>query len=156
MMGVNVDGYFFMAQAAVPPCSTTAGSSSTFASNAGLMGQAYTVAYCMTKGAVVQMTKAMAMEYVKTPLRVVAIAPGGVDTGLTRGYQMPKDLEWDLMGPHISPAGHGRGRGHVGTVRLPGVGRGAQHPRGDRLERLRDDRRLTIWEAKPGGDRMRP
>jgi meso-butanediol dehydrogenase / (S,S)-butanediol dehydrogenase / diacetyl reductase len=51
----------------------------------------------MTKGAVVQLTRALAMEYIKTPLRVVAIAPGGVDTGLTRGYQMPADVDWDLV-----------------------------------------------------------
>ena len=67
------------------------------ASNAGLMGQAYTVAYCMTKGAIVQMTKALAMEYAKAPLRVNAIAPGGVDTSLSRNFQMPEDLDFELM-----------------------------------------------------------
>ena len=30
------------------------------------MGQAYTAAYCMTKGAVVQLTRSLAMEYAKT------------------------------------------------------------------------------------------
>jgi meso-butanediol dehydrogenase / (S,S)-butanediol dehydrogenase / diacetyl reductase len=75
------------------------------ASNAGLTGQAYTVVYCMSKGAVVQLTRALAIEYMKTPLRVVAIAPGGVDSGLTRGYQMPADVDWDLVGRYISPRG---------------------------------------------------
>jgi meso-butanediol dehydrogenase / (S,S)-butanediol dehydrogenase / diacetyl reductase len=51
----------------------------------------------MTKGAVVQLTKALAMEYLKTPLRVVAIAPGGVETGLVHGYQMPPDVDFDLV-----------------------------------------------------------
>jgi NAD(P)-dependent dehydrogenase (short-subunit alcohol dehydrogenase family) len=102
MMGVNVDGYFFMAQAAIPRLldSAAAGGSATvvnIASNAGLMGQAYSVVYCMTKGAVVQLTKSLAMEYLKTPLRVVGIAPGGVDTGLVHGYQMPADVDWDLV-----------------------------------------------------------
>ena len=50
------------------------------ASNAGLMGQAYTVPYCASKGAVVNMTKAMAMEYVKTDIRINAVAPGTVQT----------------------------------------------------------------------------
>ena len=103
MMGVNVDGYFFMAQAAVPHLQRSAESGAggvivNIASNAGLMGGAYTVVYCMTKGAVVQLTRALAMEFMKTPLRVVAIAPGGVDTGLVQGYQMPMDVDWDLVG----------------------------------------------------------
>jgi meso-butanediol dehydrogenase / (S,S)-butanediol dehydrogenase / diacetyl reductase len=105
MMGVNVDGYFFMAQAALPHLVHDGGVIVNVASNAGLLGQAYTVVYCMTKGAVVQMTRALAMEYMKTPLRVVAIAPGGVDSGLTRGYQMPSDVDWDLVGRYISLRG---------------------------------------------------
>jgi meso-butanediol dehydrogenase / (S,S)-butanediol dehydrogenase / diacetyl reductase len=102
MMGVNVDGYFFMAQAAIPHLLESAtgdggGVIVSIASNAGLIGQAYTVVYCMSKGAVVQLTKALAMEYLKTPMRVVAIAPGGVETGLVHGYQMPPDVDWDLV-----------------------------------------------------------
>ena len=99
MMGVNVDGYFFMAQAAIPHllASANGGVIVNIASNAGLIGQAYTVVYCMTKGAVVQLTKALAMEYLKTALRVVAIAPGGVETGLVHGYEMPPDVDFDLV-----------------------------------------------------------
>ena len=98
MMGVNVDGYFFMAQAALPHLlQAESGVIVNIVSNAGLMGQAYTVVYCMTKGAVVQLTKSLALEYMKTPLRVVGIAPGGVDTGLVQGYQMPADVDWDLV-----------------------------------------------------------
>jgi meso-butanediol dehydrogenase / (S,S)-butanediol dehydrogenase / diacetyl reductase len=101
MMAVNVDGYFFMAQAAIPRLLESdapgGGVIVNVASNAGLQGQAYTVVYCMTKGAVVQLTKALAMEYLKQPLRVVAIAPGGVDTGLVQSYQMPADVDWDLV-----------------------------------------------------------
>jgi NAD(P)-dependent dehydrogenase (short-subunit alcohol dehydrogenase family) len=105
MMGVNVDGYFFMAQAAIPHLTHDGGVVVNIASNAGLIGQAYTVVYCMTKGAVVQLTRALAMEFMKTPLRVVGIAPGMVDTGLTRGYQMPADVDWDLVGRYINPRG---------------------------------------------------
>lgn len=106
MMGVNVDGYFFMCQAAVPHLLRSEhGVVVNIASNAGLIGQAYTVVYCMTKGAVVQLTKALAMEHLKSSLRVVAIAPGGVDTGLVRGYQMPEDVDWDLVGRYMGHRG---------------------------------------------------
>jgi len=98
MMGVNVDAYFFLAQAAIPHLVERGGNIVNIASNAGLMGQAYTVVYCMTKGAVVQLTKALAMEYMKTPMRVNAIAPGGVMTNLLLGYQMPtENVDADLF-----------------------------------------------------------
>lgn len=97
MMGVNVDACFFLAQAAIPHLLERKGNIVNIASNAGLMGQAYTVAYCMTKGAIVQLTRALAMEYAKTPLRVNAIAPGGVDTSLSRNFQIPEDVDFELM-----------------------------------------------------------
>src|SRR3954453_19619967 len=106
MMAVNVDGPFFMAQAAVPHLLRgDGGVIVNIASNAGLIGQAYTVAYCMTKGAIVQFTRALAMEYLKTPLRVLAIAPGGVETDLVRGSQMPADVDWDLVMRYTSARG---------------------------------------------------
>lgn len=101
MMAVNVDAGFFLAQRAIPALLDTSGSIVNIASNAGLMGQAYTVAYCMTKGAVIQFTKALAMEYVKTGLRVNAIAPGGVDTPLTHNFSIPPDIDFALMQPYM-------------------------------------------------------
>jgi meso-butanediol dehydrogenase / (S,S)-butanediol dehydrogenase / diacetyl reductase len=105
MMGVNVDGYFFMAQAAIPHLLHEGGVIVNIASNAGITGQAYTVVYCMTKGAVIQLTKALAMEYIKSPMRVVGIAPGGTNSALVKNYQMPPDVDWDLVGRYISPRG---------------------------------------------------
>ena len=107
MMAVNVDGYFFLAQAAIPHLLASSGNIVNIASNAGLMGQAYTVVYTMTKGAVVQLTKSLAMEYIKTPLRVNAIAPGGVHTNLTTGFQLPGDVDFDLMGRYTGFRGQG-------------------------------------------------
>ena len=107
MMGVNTDAYFFMAQAAIPHLLERGGNIVNIASNAGLMGQAYTVVYTMTKGAVVQMTRSLAMEYVKTPLRVNAIAPGGTETNLTAGFQIPPDVDFELMAPYSGRRGMG-------------------------------------------------
>ena len=101
MMAVNVDACFFLCQAAVPHLIPTGGSIVNLASNAGLMGQAYTVVYCMAKGAVVQLTRALALEYVKTDLRVNAIAPAGVDTPLLRNFQIADDVDFDLMQPYM-------------------------------------------------------
>jgi meso-butanediol dehydrogenase / (S,S)-butanediol dehydrogenase / diacetyl reductase len=101
MMGVNVDGYFFTAQAAIPHLLETNGNIVNVASNAGLMGQAYTVVYCMTKGAVVQLTRALAMEFAKTKLRVNAIAPSGISTTLSENFEIPPDVDFDLMKPYM-------------------------------------------------------
>jgi meso-butanediol dehydrogenase / (S,S)-butanediol dehydrogenase / diacetyl reductase len=101
MMGVNVDGPFFLCQAAMPYLQQTAGNIVNVASNAGLMGQAYTVAYCMSKGAVIQLTRSLAMEFVKTNIRINAIAPAGVDTPLVRNFQIPSDVDGSLMTPYI-------------------------------------------------------
>ena len=97
MFGVNVKGTFFMTQAALPHLLESGGNIVNFASNAGLMGMAYLAPYCATKGAVVQMTRALAMELAKTPVRVNAIAPGGVDTPMTQNYQLAPDADWHLI-----------------------------------------------------------
>jgi meso-butanediol dehydrogenase / (S,S)-butanediol dehydrogenase / diacetyl reductase len=97
-MGVNVDGVVWMCQAALPSLLERGGNIVNLASSSGLMGGAYTVAYCTSKGAVVQLTRALAMEYVKTPLRVNAIAPGNVTTPLTAGFSFPSEgIDWDLV-----------------------------------------------------------
>ncbi len=101
MMAVNADSCFFFCQAAIPHLLETGGNIVNIASNAGVMGQAYTVAYCASKGAVVQLTRALAMEFVKTKLRVNAIAPSGVNTNLVRGFQMPSDVDFALMAPYM-------------------------------------------------------
>lgn len=107
LMGVNVDGYFWMAQASIPHLIASKGNLISIASNAGLMGQAYTVVYCMGKAAVVNMTRSLAMEFVKQPIRINAIAPGGIETALTHGFRVPEGIEFDLMAPYTGFRGMG-------------------------------------------------
>ena len=101
MNDINVKAMFFLTQAALPHVIEREGNIINIASNAGLMGQAYTVPYCATKGAVVNMTRALAMEFVKTPIRVNAIAPGGVDTPLVANFELQPDIDFDLMQPYV-------------------------------------------------------
>ena len=105
IMGVNVEGVFWMSQAALPHLESSGGNIVNIASNAGLMGQAYTVPYCASKGAVVLMTKAMAMETMKSGVRVNAIAPGGVETNLTAAFGFPHEPDMELMGRYMGMRG---------------------------------------------------
>ncbi len=103
LFAVNADAYFFLAQAAIPHLLETRGNIVNIASNSGLMGGAYTVTYCMTKGAVVQLTRALAMEFMKRKIRINAIAPGSTDTNIMQGVEFPEDAEWDLIMRYSTP-----------------------------------------------------
>jgi NAD(P)-dependent dehydrogenase (short-subunit alcohol dehydrogenase family) len=85
----------------MPHLLATGGNIVNIASNAGLMGQAYTAAYCTSKGAIVQLTRSLAMEFVKTNVRINGIAPAGVDTPLIHTFQIPAEVDPALMAPYV-------------------------------------------------------
>jgi len=96
VMAVNLDACFFLAQAAIPHLIESTGNIVNIASNAGLQGVPYSVVYAMSKGGVVQLTRALAVEYLKTPLRVNAIAPAGTNTNLVAAVAFPSGMDRDL------------------------------------------------------------
>ncbi|MET0728496.1 MAG: SDR family oxidoreductase [Acidimicrobiales bacterium] len=98
IMGVNLDACFFLSQAAVPHLLERGGNIVNIASNAGLHGVPYSVVYCMSKGGVIQLTRALAVEFLKKPLRVNAIAPAGTNTGITASPQFPAGVDPTLLG----------------------------------------------------------
>lgn len=82
---VNVDGMFLMTRAAIPLLTASHGSIVNISSVGGLVGVKRRYAYCATKGAVVMMTRQLAVDY-PSQFRVNAIAPGTVDTPFVEGY----------------------------------------------------------------------
>ncbi len=86
ILGVNLDGTLLICQAAIPYLLDGGGRIVTIASNAGLMGQPYSAAYCASKGGVVNLTKALAAEYITKGITVNCVAPGGMDTPLQHEF----------------------------------------------------------------------
>ncbi len=80
-MAVNLDAVFFLSRAAVPLLRERGGGAIlNIASDWGLVGGARAVAYCASKGAVVQLTRAMALDHAGENIRVNAVCPGDTDT----------------------------------------------------------------------------
>src|SRR3954447_10364321 len=82
---VNVDGTFLVTKAALPLLLASEGVIVNIGSVAGLVGVKRRFAYCATKGAVIAMTKQLAVEY-PTGLRANCICPGTVDSPFVEGY----------------------------------------------------------------------
>ena len=82
---VNVEGMYLVTRQALPLLRASRGSIVTLGSVAGLVGIKKRFAYCATKGAVVAMTRQLAVEYA-TEIRVNCICPGTVDTPFVEAY----------------------------------------------------------------------
>ncbi len=79
-MSINVDVPFYLSRSAIPHLLRTSGSIVNIASDWGLQGGRRALAYCASKGAIVLLTKAMALDHSGEGLRVNAVCPGDVDT----------------------------------------------------------------------------
>jgi NAD(P)-dependent dehydrogenase (short-subunit alcohol dehydrogenase family) len=85
VMAVNVKSIFLMSKYAIPVMEKGGGGAIiNTASGWGLVGGANAVAYCASKGAVVNMTRAMALDHGGQNIRVNCICPGDTDTGMLR------------------------------------------------------------------------
>jgi len=92
-MNVNVNGMFYICRAALPHLKSSKGSIINVASDAALSGSYHLTAYCASKGAVLQMTRAMALDYAGDGVRIVPICPGDVDTPMLHGEFRERDLD---------------------------------------------------------------
>jgi NAD(P)-dependent dehydrogenase (short-subunit alcohol dehydrogenase family) len=85
VMAVNVKSIFLMSKYAIPIMEKAGGGVIiNTGSGWGLVGGADAASYCASKGAVVNMTRAMAIDHGKQKIRVNCICPGDTDTGMLR------------------------------------------------------------------------
>ena len=63
----------------------------------GLIGLPRQVAYCASKGALIQMTRVLAVEWAARGVTVNAIAPGYIETDLTSGMVASEKISQNLL-----------------------------------------------------------
>jgi NAD(P)-dependent dehydrogenase (short-subunit alcohol dehydrogenase family) len=84
--GVNVRGLVHLAQAAHGALAESRGSLTIVASKTGLVAQRDSPYYCATKGAALQLARALALDWAPEGIRVNALCPGIVDTPMLREF----------------------------------------------------------------------
>jgi NAD(P)-dependent dehydrogenase (short-subunit alcohol dehydrogenase family) len=110
---VNLKGTFLMSKFALP--TMIAQGSGVIINNAsgwGIVGGDHAVAYCASKGGVVLMTKAMAIDHGAQGIRVNCVCPGDVETPMLPADAKMRGLKWEdyIAGCAVRPLGR------VGTV----------------------------------------
>jgi meso-butanediol dehydrogenase / (S,S)-butanediol dehydrogenase / diacetyl reductase len=97
IMNVNVSGTFFMCRAALRAMKTAGrGAIVNFGSIWGDLGSAGVAAYCASKGAVHNLTRALAMDHAVDGIRVNAVCPGEVRTPMLQSERSEPVTE-DLL-----------------------------------------------------------
>ncbi|HHF0538850.1 TPA: SDR family NAD(P)-dependent oxidoreductase [Vibrio alginolyticus] len=84
--GVNIDGVVYCAKFALPELLKTKGCMVNTASVSGLGGDWGAAFYCASKGAVVNLTRAMALDHGAEGVRINAVCPSLVKTNMTNGW----------------------------------------------------------------------
>ncbi|MFI6867271.1 SDR family NAD(P)-dependent oxidoreductase [Nocardia sp. NPDC050406] len=97
---VNLTGTFLMIREALPTLlASDKGVIVNFTSTSAFFAHPYMAAYAASKGGIMSMTHALAAEYSKQGLRVVAVAPGSISSDMTdgKGPGLPEDADIGLF-----------------------------------------------------------
>jgi NAD(P)-dependent dehydrogenase (short-subunit alcohol dehydrogenase family) len=100
---VNLTGTFIMCQLALPHLVAGRGTIVNMASVAGHRATAYNAAYCASKGGVVMLTQALAVEFGPAKVRVNCVCPSSVDTAFLKGFEIPPEADFSLLARNASP-----------------------------------------------------
>ena len=106
LMAVNLRGSFLVSKLALPRMKTHGGAILHFSSCVGVTGARNRAAYSASKGAIIALTRSMALDYAADGIRVNCLCPGFVDTPLLA--RMPPERRARLAAAHPL--------GRIGTV----------------------------------------
>ncbi|MER5934640.1 SDR family oxidoreductase [Streptomyces sp. NPDC002054] len=120
VIAVNLTGTFLMIRESLP--ALLAGDKPVvvnFSSTSAAFAHPYMSAYAASKGGIQSMSHGLAAEYSKQGLRVVCVAPGSIESGMTTGNGpgLPEDTDWSLFAK-LAPA---LGQGFAGPQTVAGV-----------------------------------
>jgi meso-butanediol dehydrogenase / (S,S)-butanediol dehydrogenase / diacetyl reductase len=101
IFAVNVRGPFFIIQAALPHLVKSEGAVVNVASASAFFGHSYLAPYAASKAALVNLTKSLAMEFMNSPVRINAIAPGGINTAMTASPNIPEGVDFQLLSRYV-------------------------------------------------------
>jgi dihydroanticapsin dehydrogenase len=93
LLAVNLTGVFLSVRAAVPELRRTGrGSIVLIASQLGLVGTTKSPAYCASKGGVIALARALALDHAHEDIRVNVVCPGPVETPMFAASSGPANL----------------------------------------------------------------
>ncbi|MDA8371159.1 MAG: SDR family NAD(P)-dependent oxidoreductase [Nocardiopsaceae bacterium] len=93
---INLTGTFRTIQAALPALRRSRGAVVTVGSIAGVAGRPYLAAYSAAKGGIVALTRALAVEYAHSGVRLTCVCPGSVGTSMPSAATPPEDAPPEL------------------------------------------------------------
>ncbi|HHT9132521.1 MAG TPA: SDR family NAD(P)-dependent oxidoreductase [Candidatus Tripitaka californicus] len=100
-LNINAKGIYLMSKFSVPELVKTRGNIVNIASTLGLVGSRWAIAYGASKGAVVSLTRGMALDLAPKKVRVNCICPGAVDTPMYQSwigkYGNPREVEKKML-----------------------------------------------------------
>lgn len=107
-IATNLSAPFYLSRATLPELIKSKGAIINIASDWGLHGGTKAVAYCASKGGLILMTKAMALDHAAAGVRINAICPGDVDTPMLKSEAAQMGVNYDeaMLSNHSdSPTG---------------------------------------------------
>lgn len=120
VMNVNVTGTFYLCRAAIRAMKASGGGAIVnFGSMWGDAGGKGHVAYCASKGAIHNMTRALALDHARDGIRVNGVCPGEVDTPMLRGLgraEPVSDAYLAEMADRVVPMGRLAQPAEIGRV----------------------------------------
>ena len=132
VLDVNLTGTFLFCKAALPHLLASRGNIVNTASTSALNGMPYGAAYGASKGGVLALTRALAVEYGGKGVRVNAICPGSIKTPMGSGGNLPKDVNWELV-KRAMPLDKPRGPEVVASVVAMLASQDGEHVNGESI-----------------------
>ena len=97
VLQINLTGTFLFCREALPHLLEGGGVIVNTSSTSALAGMPYAAAYGASKGAILALTRTLAVEYAKEGLRSVAVCPGSIKTAMGSRANLPENADFSLL-----------------------------------------------------------